>query len=295
MKFRSVKSTVGNLFCPVASVIILMTTLIALPGCGSGAPEPGSSINTEPDSPETVTAAPVIGFILIPAPPDTVRLRWFGEGPAVIDELMVLPGDSVSQGDTLMTLTESLRLVELERLAMEVQIALAALRAIPGDSLLQIRYDSLTAISDSLVTLSVVPMLSPVTGEVHLIPGQTGDTVLPGTILVTLTSGPGTLFLASPPPGVMMDRWPESAGGMTLIETGPEGAVYSGDGGTVDADFSMVRSVNRNALFEDDLRMLMISLEGDTLEVIRAGTSGADVIVILPLITDGTEFITWGN
>jgi len=295
MKFRSVKSTVGILFCPVASIFILQLALVLLPGCGSEAPEPDLSSDIVLDHPGTVTSSLVTGFTVLPAPPDTVRLRWSGEGPAEVNEQMVLPGDSVSQGDTLMILTETLRLVELERVAMEVEMALAALEVIPGDSLLQIRLDSLTAVSDSLSTLSSVPLLSPLAGRIHLIPEQNGDTVLPGTILVTLTSGPGTLFLAAPPPGVVMDRWPENPGEMTLIETGPESAVYSGVGGLVDADFSMVRSVSRNALFEEDLRVLMISPDGDSLEVIRAGTSESDVIVIFPENTDRTEFITWGN
>lgn len=288
------KSTVGTRFCPVVASLLSLLLGVFPAGCGSGDPEPVQE-EAAAGQPRVMAAVPVDGFSVMPAPPDTVELAWSGEGPATVDAPLVIPGESVSPGDTLVMLTEDLRLVELERLSMRVQMALAALHANPGDSTLQARADSLEALEDSLLLASAGPMLAQVAGDILSISVEEGDEIRPGDILFSLTTGSGALYIISPPDDVIMNIWPESAGELILIETGFREAVYSGLHDPPVADFSMVRSVGRNALFEDGLRTLLISVDGDTLEVIRAGTNGNEVVLLMPGHPEGTEFMTWGS
>lgn len=285
------KGKLNLLCCPAHAALIL-----ALACGGSGEPPAVTEVHRPPTVNDSTTSlVPLTGITITDAPPDTVHLRWSGSGPARVARLVAEPGTELSGGDTVMVLEDLLIDVEAQRMEMELQVASAWSAGHPTDPVARDRADSLADFLDSLRATSLVPLKSPVGGLLLSVDMEPGTTVPPGTALATLSVGPESLLVAMPPGGTTITLWPVAAGTLDLVEpTGP-GAVYYGVPAADGSDFADLYVVGRSALYEDGLRTFLVSVDGDTLESSRAGSSGGDVIVFLPEGAAGMEVRTWGN
>lgn len=205
------------------------------------------------------------------------------------------PDSVIALGDTLLILEDGLRKMEMQRLEMELELAEAFSVASPSDGMARLRADSLSVVLDALARSVLVPATSPAGGVLLSTGPKEGDTVSSGTLLALLSVGPESLFVATPPAGVVMTSWPSRAGSMTLVEQTPSSAVYYGVPASDGSDFGSLFSVVRNALYEDGLRTFLVSLAGDTLEAGMAGSGESGIIVLLPQGEAGMEVVTWGT
>jgi hypothetical protein len=251
------------------------------------------------DSSHTVNGpaalAPVRGFSLAPAPSETIEVRWTGGGNAEVASVSTFQDSMIAMGDTLLILEDGLRKIEMQRLEMELRLAEAFSASSPSDRMARLRADSLSAVLEALAGSVLVPATSPAGGVLLSTGPGEGDAVAPGTLLALLSVGPDSLFVVSPPAGVMMTSWPSRAGSMALVEQTPSAAVYYGVPSTDGSDFGSLFSVVRNALYEDGLRTFLVTQAGDTLEAVMAGSSERGIIVLLPQGEAGMEVMTWGS
>ncbi|MCK4806055.1 MAG: hypothetical protein KAT09_00340, partial [Candidatus Aegiribacteria sp.] len=93
------KSTSLSTICPVPGSVIL-AGMMFISGCSS--PERAKEAVPFTER-ETVTAhaSDVAGFTFEASPPDTVSLKWSGDGSAVVTDVHVSPGQEIQEGDTL--------------------------------------------------------------------------------------------------------------------------------------------------------------------------------------------------
>lgn len=297
---RSVNSTNGASACPVRrprktlpNAIPVVIASVALLACGTDAPEDGTGRSVMTEGPVLVQPDRTCGFAIVPAPWETVALRWSGEGAGTVESVTVSPDDAVMPGDTLCTVVKEIGTVLRERLEMELEMAEARLSASPADSLLLVRVDSLTRLMDSLETGGPEPFISPLEGilvDVQVLPG---DRVTPGRVLATLSVASRELYTVHPPEGFMVHHWPDGASTAEFVEEHPGYAVYSGEEGSVDSLFLGMITVERIAVFESGMRSYLITEYDDTVSVLRVGEDGGGRIMVLPASEIAGRLRTW--
>jgi hypothetical protein len=92
-----------------------------------------------------------------------------------------------------------------------------------------------------------------------------------------------------------MNSWPPGSGGVRFVEERLEYAVYSGELPAVEAEFSKLVAVPREAVFESDLESYLITLDNDTISVIRTGTKNNSLVILLPEETVLLDLLTWAE
>lgn len=277
------KSTIYSSDCPVPLkilIILIFLTVLVLLGCGSE-DESEEPVVYDPADPVYAEAYAVTGFSVQTAPPETLSLKWTGEGSAVISEILISPGQEISTGDTLVYLIEELHVVERERITMELDIASALLFSIPSDTLLQDRVDSLSFLRDSLLSKENSVFLSILDGALVDVNVEIDQRVRPGDVIVDISAPSSSIFHVFPPDYSTIDIWPSNAGSMRFVEQYDTMAVYSGVQSSNSNEFSMFTAVPREAVFESGLDSYLITMDDDTISVIRAGTMENGLIIIL--------------
>jgi hypothetical protein len=104
---------------------------------------------------------------------------------------------------------------------------------------------------------------------------------------------PDNLFTLIAPNGLEMHFWPETSGSFRLIESDDGRAVYSG---VVEGDsfsFPESWSIPRQALHENGLDHFVISVEGDTIQVMRLATSASGVVVTSARDLELLDLVLW--
>lgn len=283
------KSTSFSPICPVPGILII-TGLMILSACGY--PEEGNeTLPLTEREPVTAHAARIAGFRFEASPPDTVSLKWSGEGSAVVTDIHFSPGLEIQTGDTLFNLLEDLHIVEMERLSMELDMASAMLSS---DSLLRQKVDSLTLLLDSLLADGETLYISPLKGTVEEVLIAADQRIRPGSFVADVSVASSELFQVFPPPDCIVNLWPEEGSGIRFIEERPGYAVYSGELPAIEALFSELLMVPRFAVFESELESYVITTDNDTIPVFRAGETNNHVI-ILPMEPLTSNLLTWAE
>ncbi len=289
------KRTIGAVFCPVP-VLCCIVLSFALEGCGGGdGNSPGQAVQTVPAESAAVTAHAVGGFRLEPSPPDTIGVKWDGQGPATVLSVEVSPGDTLTAGDTLVVLNRDIQSVIMERLEMEIQLASARLESMPWDSVSALELDSLTKVMDSLSVSGVQAMIAPLDGTVTSVAVTDSQRVFTGKRLVGISSVSGNLFTVFPPEDCTVSSWPEGAQSARLVEEYGVQAVYAGSEESIDALFRRLAAVDRTAVFDEQLISYVITSEKDTIMVDRVGEMPDGSILVLPVREIDGELVTWSR
>ena len=279
--------------CPVQLIIVTLF-LIMFAGC-RGQDDSGESVDSVVSEPDFAEVYTVTGFTVKSAPPDTLSLRWFGEGSAVISKLHVVEEQEVAAGDTLLSVVEELRVVERERLSMELDIILALSQSSPLDTMLLNRVDSLSFLLDSISLLENSVFLSVLDGILINISVSEGQNIRSGDVLVEISVESSSVFLVYPPDDCIIDRWPLNAGGMSFVEQHDSLAVYSGVLSGNEDEFSMYAAVPRETVFENDLDSYLITADDDTISVLRSGIMANGLIIIQVDEPVCSELVTWAE
>ncbi|MBN2585876.1 MAG: hypothetical protein JXA64_03715 [Candidatus Fermentibacteraceae bacterium] len=277
------------------SVILPALLAVLSPGCGSGdRDEPAGS---SPVQAPAYYSEPVdvTGFTFVQSPPDTVRIGWTGEGSGLVREVTVSEGDEAMVGDTLAMVMEDIGTVIAERLRMELEIASARLLALPSDSMLVQRVDSLSRLLDSLESHSARPLLSPLAGRITGVLESPGNRIYPGSIMMEVAVESSRLFLVRPPEGCSMSGWPMGGDSVRLVEERTDHAVYSGDLSELESLFGRLEAVERVAVFESDLSSYVVSEDDDTIPVQRVGEYGRGLVMLLPVRPLPRRLATWAG
>ncbi len=271
-----------------------MLFLIMLAGCGG---QNESAELAEPGTSESVFAevSTVTGFTVKTAPPDTLPLRWFGEGTAVISYMHTIVEQDIAAGDTLMFLIEGLHVVELERLSMELDVAVALLHSTPLDTMLLERVDSLSLLLDSISLFENSVFLSALNGIMVSINVSEGQNIRSGDVLAEISVESSSVFFVYPPDSCIIERWPMNAGAMNFIEQQDELAVYSGVLSGNEDEFSMYAAVPRETVFENALDSYLITAEDDTISVLRSGIMANGLIIIQVDEHICSKLVTWAE
>ena len=287
------KSTNHSSDCPV-QLIIMTLFLIMIAGCGGQeeSAEPADPSISEPVYTEAYT---VTGFTVKTAPPDTLPLRWFGEGSAVISDIHVSEEQEVAAGDTLLFLIKSLHVVERERLSMELDVAVALSYSTHLDTMLLKRVDSLSFLLDSISSFENNVFLSALDGILININVIEDQNVRSGDVLAEISVESSSVFLVYPPDGCIIDRWPLIAGEMSFVEQHDCLAVYSGVLSGNEDEFSMYAAVPREAVFENDLDSYLITADDDTISVMRSGIMPNGLIIIQVNEPVYSKLVTWAE
>ena len=288
-----VKSTNHSVDCPV-QLMIAALFLIMFAGCG-GQEESAEPIDTGINDPVYAEAYTITGFTIENAPPDTLSLRWFGEGSAVISHIQAPEEQEIAAGDTLLYLIESLHLVEKERLTMELDVALARMDSAPLDTLLHNRVDSLSLLLDSISTSENRAFLSTLNGILIKFSVFEDQDIRSGDVLAEISVESNSAFLVYPPDGCTIDRWPMNTGSMSFVEQHDGLAVYSGELSESEDEFSLFAAVPREAVFENDLDSYLITADNDTISVLRSGIMDDGQIIIQLDEPVYSELITWAE
>ncbi len=288
------KSTRAWQDCPVSGILPALLIVLSA-GCGSE--EKAEPAGSPPTQGPAYYSEPVdvTGFTFVQSPPDTVRIGWTGEGPGLVREVPVSEGDEVLVGDTLAMVIEDIGTVIAERLRMELGIASARLLALPSDSMLLLRVDSLSGLLDSLESNSARPLLSPLEGDITGVLKVPGDRVYPGSIMMEVAVESSRLFLVRPPEGCSLSGWPMGGDSVRFIEERTDHAVYSGDLPELEALFLRLAAVERIAVFESDLSSYVISEDSDTIPVQRVGEYGDGLVILLPVRPLPRRLVTWAG
>lgn len=303
-----VNSTTGHFQCPVRSggqgrihlkalcmLLPPLLTMLMISCCGGGEPDPGSEGSAGPAQPVLVTALETRGFLVEASPPDTISIRWNGEGSGTVESVAVEQGDGLQQQDTVASVVADIGSVLTERLGMEIDIASARLESSPEDTVLRSRLDSLTQLLDSLSLHRAQVVFSPLEGTVTELPMAEGDRVMPGQILAKVAVASRDLYLVSPPDGATIYNWPAGSDSVRFVEERPSNAVYSGDGRAVASLFSGLLTVDRTAVFESGMRSYVVTEREDTIYVTRVGEVTGGGIMLLPEgVVDG-RLRTWAG
>ncbi|MEN8209468.1 MAG: hypothetical protein ABFR50_09470 [Candidatus Fermentibacteria bacterium] len=284
------KITFQSPICPVPGSIIL-ASIIFTSACSStdGAREAAPDIE---QIAITAKASEVPGFRFEVSPPDTLSLKWAGEGSAVVTEVLISRGQDIQQGDTLFQMLEDLHIVEIERLSMELDMTSAMLSA---DSLLQDKADSLTSLLDSLVSNENTLYLSPLKGTVTEILIEIDQRIRPGNAVTQLSVASSELFHVFPPHDCTVNFWPAGGSVFHLVEERASYAVYSGELPFIEESFSELMAVPRFALYENELDSYLITVEHDTIPVSRVGEKDNNLVIILPSDPVRADLLTWAE
>ncbi len=269
-------------------VMVFLAGMISISAC-STAEETAETDVIIMQEPVTVHSSEVTGFTFEASPPDTVALKWQGEGSAVITDIRISSGEKIEVGDTLFHLSEDLQVVEIQRLSMELDIASAMLNS---DSLFKSEVDSLTTLLDSLINDESI-YLSPLDGTLEYLLVETDEQIRSGHAIAAVSVASSELFRVYCPSDCIISSWPDGDGsGIRLIEEVSGYAVYSGELGALEARFSELLAVPRGAVFETDLESYVITVENDTIPVRRTGELNSLVIIIPgePVLSD---LMTW--
>lgn len=281
------------MICPVLCGIALAGLLLLL-NCGTAREEVEvvPSIEREPSVAHTVE---VTGFSFEVSPPDTVSVKWSGEGSAVVTDICTSSGQEIHTGDTLFQLREDLRIVERERLAMQLDLASAMLSSVPSDTLLREKVDSLDLLLDSLLSCEKTSYLSPLEGTMEGIHITVDQRIRPGDMFAEISVASSELFHVFPPPDCTMNFWPSGSDGIRFVEERPEYAVYSGELPAMEAIFSELVAVPREAVYESDLKSYLVTVDYDTISVIRTGMKDNSLVVLLPEEPVLVDLLTWAG
>lgn len=273
---------------------LMALLLITLAGCG-GQDESGESVDSVISEPDFAEVYTVTGFTVNSAPPDTLSIRWFGEGSAVVSKMHVVEEQEVAAGDTLLCVVEELRVVERERLSMELDIVLALSHSSPLDTMLLNRVDSLSFLLDSISSFENSVFLSVLDGILISISVSEGQNIRSGDVLAEISVESSSVFLVYPPDDCIIDRWPFIAGGMSFVEQHDCLAVYSGVLSGSEDEFSMFAAVPRETVFENDLDSYLITVDDDTISVLRSGIMANGLIIIQVDEPVCSELVTWAE
>ena len=287
------KSTNHSSDCPVQLMIITLF-LILLAGCG-GQEESAEQADPGLNDPVFAEACTVAGFTVKTAPPDTLPLRWFGEGSAVISDISASEEQEVAAGDTLLFLIENLHVVERERLSMELDVAVALSYSTPMDTLLLKRVDSLSFLLDSISSFENSVFLSALDGILININVIEDQNIRSGDVLAEISVESSSVFLVYPPDDCIIDRWPLTAGAMNFVEKNDCLAVYSGVLSGNEDEFSMFSAVPRETVFENDLDSYLITAADDTISVLRSGIMANGLIIIQVDEPVYSKLVTWAE
>ncbi len=287
------KSTNHSSDCPVQLMIITLF-LILLAGCG-GQEESAEQADPGLNDPVFAEACTVAGFTVKTAPPDTLPLRWFGEGSAVISDISASEEQEVAAGDTLLFLIENLHVVERERLSMELDVAVALSYSTPMDTLLLKRVDSLSFLLDSISSFENSVFLSALDGILININVIEDQNIRSGDVLAEISVESSSVFLVYPPDDCIIDRWPLTAGAMNFVEQNDSLAVYSGVPSGNEDEFSMFAAVPRETVFENDLDSYLITAADDTISVLRSGIMANGLIIIQVDEPVYSKLVTWAE
>lgn len=287
------KSTIHSADCPV-QLIIMALLLIMLLGCGVQEESP-DTVDQHISEPVHIEACTVTGFTVKAAPPDTLPLRWFGEGSAVISEIRASAQQEVAAGDTLLFLIEGLHIVEMERLSMELDVAVALSYSTPLDTMLLNRVDSLSFLLDSISSFENSVFLSALDGILINISVIADQDIRSGDVLAEISVESNSVFLVYPPDGCIIDRWPLNAGAMSFVEQHDCLAVYSGVLSGNEDEFSMFAAVPRETIFENNLDSYLVTADDDTISVLRSGIMANGLIIIQMEEPVYSELVTWAE
>ncbi|MCD4776700.1 MAG: hypothetical protein K8S15_11710 [Candidatus Aegiribacteria sp.] len=287
------KITIRSMICPVLRGIVL-AGLLLLSNCGTANEEVEAvpSVEREPSVAHTVE---VTGFGFEVSPPDTVSVKWSGEGSAVVTDVYASSGQEIHTGDTLFQLREDLHIVERERLAMQFDLASAMLSSAPSDTLLRERVDSLDLLMDSLLSCEKTSYLSPLEGTLERIHIAVDQRIRPGDMFAEISVASSELFHVFPPSDCTMNFWPSGSGGIRFVEERSGYAVYSGELSVIEAGFSELVAVPREAVYESDLESYLITVDYDTISVIRTGMKNNSLVVLLPEEPVLVDLLTWAG
>lgn len=282
------KITSRSTICPVP-IIVVLAGMMFFSTCSSSEDASEEVPSTRHES-VTAFASEVPGFRFEASPPDTVSLKWSGEGSALVTDIYVSAGQEIQDGDTLFQMLEDLHVVEMERLSMELGMASAMLHS---DSLLRQKVDSLTMLLDSLLSNGKTLYISPLKGiveEIHMAPDQR---IRPGNAVAEVSVASSELFLVFPPPDCTVNSWPPGLSGICLVEERPGYAVYSGELSVIEARFSEIQAVPRFTVYESELESYVITVNRDTIPVFRAGEKNNGLIIIFPREPLTSNLMTW--
>ncbi|MCD4701120.1 MAG: hypothetical protein K8S24_04600 [Candidatus Aegiribacteria sp.] len=268
---------------------VILAGMIFISACSSDE-EGREGVPSTRQEPVTAFASEVPGFRFEVSPPDTVSLKWSGEGSAVVTDIHVSQGQDILEGDTLFQFLEDLRVVEMERFSMELDMASAMLHS---DSLMQQKVDSLTLLLDSLLSNAKTLYISPVTGTVEEILTAADQRISPGNVITEVSVASSELFQVFPPPDCTVNFWPPGSSGIRFVEERPGYAVYSGELQAIEARFSELQAVPRFAVYESELDSYVITVEHDTIPVFRAGENNNSLVLILPGEPLTSNLLTW--
>lgn len=288
-----VKINTLSTICPVLHGITFAGVLL-ISTCGTAGEEVEEFPSLERE-PAVAHAVEVTGFSLEVSPPDTVSVKWSGEGSAVVTDIYASSGQEIHTGDTLFHFREDLHIVERERLAMQLDLASAMLSSAPSDTLLLQRVDSLELLLDSLLFFEKTSYLSPLEGTMENVHITADERIRPGDVIAEISVASSKLFHVFPPPDCTMNSWPSGSGGVRFVEERPEYAVYSGELPAVEAEFAKFVAVPREAVYESDLESYLVTVDYDTISVIRTGMKNNSLVILLPEEPVLLDLLTWAG
>lgn len=266
--------------------------LILTAGCG-GEESTLESFESFQSSPVYVTAVDPGEFRVSEMQSNTVVQDWMGSGSADVIRVFIDVGDSLAEGDTVLTLREELYGVERERLEMELAMSSAMLSSRSGDSSLALRVDSLSVLLDSMSGNENTAFLSPIGGVVTGIPVEAGQLLDPGSPLVQLSETGSSLYLIEPPRGCTVVSWPLNHHGVRFVEEIDGQGVYSGGRDQLELLFSKAAALQRSALYESGLESFLLTRSSDTVYVERLGHTQEGLILVLPEREVTSQVRTW--
>ncbi len=283
------KSTSCSPICPVP-ISVVLACIMFISSCSSSE-EAIEEVRAAEHETVVTYATAVAGFIFVASPPDTVSLKWSGEGSAVVTDIFVSPGQEIQDGDTLFQLLEDLHIVEMERLSMELDMASAMQTS---DSLLLHKVDSLTLLLDSLMSNERTPYISPLKGTVEEVLIAVDQRIRPGNAVAEVSVASCELFEVFPPPDCTINAWPSGGSFIRFVEERAGYAVYSGELQAIEARFSELVTVPRFAVFENELDSYVITTNNDTVLIFRAGEQNNGLVIILPP-EPLSDLLTWAE
>mgnify|MGYP001196894893 FL=1 len=267
---------------------------LAAAGCGGGE-EAFQEYSEEPSEPILTTPLSVEGFTFTGSPPETLSVRWIGEGPGRVSGIVTSAGEQVAADDTIATVVKDIELVLVQRLEMELELASARLMSTPGDTGISIAVDSLAGLLDSLYEYEGEPLLSGLSGTVLEIYMGEGSRLLPGDVAASISVASDVLFHVSPPEGYMIYSWPAGGDSASFIEEYRYHALYSGRLQSLEELFERLAAVERTAVFEEELSSFVVSGSGDTVGVSRVGQGPGGMVIILPDSPLPGSLLTWAD
>lgn len=266
------KSTLALLLCPPL-----------LLSCGGGGDPSARSTRRETGpTPDVVRARPMPPLRVEEVPSSSQALRLEGDIEMRLDSVLVAGGDTLHAGDTLALATDTLSLLEAQRLRMEASLLMSVPEG--ADS---VAADSLTGRAEELERPAAVT--GGFGGVVTEVPVAAGDGVAPGDTLALVRSGSASTR-ALLPDRASLEDWP-AVSGAGPVESTERTAVYSfPPQGRDSLAVGGLWLLRRDALRDRGLESFVVAGD-DTVSVRRMGRWGDSIVVSGPL--DGLELRTW--